>query len=125
MKELGTRARKMEGCHVPAQPLELPHAMLSHLLPCGVIWSLLGAGDEAACFKIDFIVTQVVGAGTDQKTAALEKKIVYPSQLPRGTRRSQAHGQGKSQSGGSGDKRSACARAFNVARAAAMRKTGA
>lgn len=47
--------------------------MSPHLLPCGVIWSLLGAGDEAACFKIDFIVTQVVGAGTDQKTTALEK----------------------------------------------------
>lgn len=78
MKELGTRARKMGGCHAPAQPLELPHAMLSHLLPCGVIWSLLGAGDEAACFKIGFIVTQVVGAGTDQKTAALEKKSFIP-----------------------------------------------
>lgn len=74
MKELGTRVRKMGGFHAPAQPLELPHAMSPHLLPCGVIWSLLGVGDEAACFKIDFIVTQVVGAGTDQKTTALEKK---------------------------------------------------
>lgn len=78
MKELGTRAQKMGGFHAPAQPLELPHAMSPHLLPCGVIRSLLGAGDEAACFKIDFIVTQVVGAGTDQKTTALEKKSFIP-----------------------------------------------
>lgn len=124
MKELGTRARKMGGCHAPAQPLELPHAMLSHWLPSGVIWSLLGAGDKAACFKIDFIVTQVVGAGTDQKTAALEKDRLSLTVTKRNT---QVTGTWTMQEPVRRQRgqRSTCARAFNVARAATMRKTGA
>lgn len=96
IKGLGIKARnEMGGCSAPAWPCAAqPRAWLAALpwtclmLPqpfcCSVVSSwTLGAGDEVACFKIDFIVIQVGGGRQIRRQLPL-KKFVHYSQFPRG-----------------------------------------
>jgi hypothetical protein len=58
--------------------------MLHQPFCCSVVSSwALGAGDEVACFKIDFIVIQVGGGQQIRRQLPL-KKIVHSSPFPRG-----------------------------------------